>query len=127
MRANVPGHPRGVFDDTGRPSQSEAKRTFDELWSGLSAQRTEVCQQVFGISPINSTEVKRERLRDAIRPGNRAKAAQDYRALTKHLFDFEPRGRKIGQEAFWIESISLWEKQQSSGGRKNGEWSRLEE
>jgi hypothetical protein len=113
MRADVPGHPRGVFDNTGRPSQSEAKRTFDELWSGLSAQRTRVCQQVFGISPLDITEIERKRLQDAIPPETRSKAAQDYRALTNHLLDSGSQGRKIGQEAFWIKSIASWEKQQN--------------
>jgi hypothetical protein len=116
MRADVPKHPEEVFDAHGRPSESEGKRVFDELWSELSAQRTKVCTQVFGILCKEVTTRERKRLRDKIPSGSRTEAAQDYAALTEHLsklgrqavHDITPT---VGQEAFWIKSIASWKKQ----------------
>jgi hypothetical protein len=119
MRAKVPETPKGILDKDGRPSGSERERIFDELWSRLSAQRIEVCDKVFGIFPDRHREAILESVVEEVRNESQAesktKAAEDFAALTKHLWTLSPQDRGIDFElrkkALWIRSIALWEGQ----------------
>jgi hypothetical protein len=112
-------HPAGIFDDTGRPSESERTSTSDKLWSALCAKRKSVCKVAFRISPSKDTQAAWERVREEIRPESRTKAAEEFDALTRHLSKLGSQqlresqildvGLRIGPDALWIQSIALWE------------------